>query len=167
MISIKDFRMSSQRNKEIDTTLPILKRDFGYIDFQFSEFPHIVGKIYKDSSEVYADFNISVFIKENCSRCLKDMIVHHSVSISGVLSNDEIMQEDEDVILTQEDMLDLEHILDMALIDYAPSKLLCKSDCKGLCKNCGADLNTTTCSCNIMDENIDPRMQILKDLLKK
>ena len=64
-------------------------------------------------------------------------------------------------------MLDLEHILDMALIDYAPSKLLCKSDCKGLCKNCGADLNTTTCSCNIMDENIDPRMQILKDLLKK
>ena len=125
------------------------------------------GKTYKDSSEVYADFNISVFIKENCSRCLKDMIVHHSVSISGVLSNDEIMQEDEDVILTQEDMLDLEHILDMALIDYAPSKLLCKSDCKGLCKNCGADLNTTTCSCNIMDENIDPRMQILKDLLKK
>ena len=45
MISIKDFRMSSQRNKEIDTTLPILKRDLGYIDFQFSEFPHIVGKI--------------------------------------------------------------------------------------------------------------------------
>ena len=36
MISIKDFRMSSQRNKEIDTTLPILKRDLGIDIHEFT-----------------------------------------------------------------------------------------------------------------------------------
>ncbi len=166
MISVKDFKTGSRRNKEVDITLSILERDLGDVEFKFSEFPKIIGNIYKDSSDICAYFDVELFIKENCSRCLKDMIVHENISVSGLLANDEIMQENEDVILMQDDMLDMEHILDMALIDYAPFKLLCKSDCKGLCKDCGVDLNTETCKCNIVDENIDPRMEVLKGLLK-
>ncbi len=31
------------------------------------------------------------------------------------------------------------------LILALPAKILCREDCKGLCAQCGADLNTTTC----------------------
>ncbi|MBQ6910221.1 MAG: DUF177 domain-containing protein [Synergistaceae bacterium] len=44
-----------------------------------------------------------------------------------------------------------------------PSKVLCKEDCAGLCPNCGADLNDGPCACNL-NENIDPRFSVLKDL---
>lgn len=35
-----------------------------------------------------------------------------------------------------------------------PIKPLCKLDCKGLCPNCGQDLNEKQCSCNIRKEDI-------------
>ncbi|MCF7811313.1 DUF177 domain-containing protein [bacterium] len=35
-----------------------------------------------------------------------------------------------------------------ALILGIPSKLLCKTDCKGLCLNCGVNLNVSECKCS-------------------
>ncbi|MBR2724398.1 MAG: DUF177 domain-containing protein, partial [Ruminococcus sp.] len=42
-------------------------------------------------------------------------------------------------------------------------KFLCKDDCKGLCFKCGADLNTSACSCDT--RVIDPRLEALRQLL--
>jgi len=40
---------------------------------------------------------------------------------------------------------------------------LCKPDCKGLCPICGNNLNDSLCDHNT--ETIDPRMEVLKQLL--
>jgi uncharacterized protein len=44
-----------------------------------------------------------------------------------------------------------------------PMKPLCRPDCKGLCPQCGANLNVTSCECEV--EDIDPRWSALKELL--
>ncbi|NIV30868.1 MAG: DUF177 domain-containing protein, partial [Anaerolineae bacterium] len=44
-----------------------------------------------------------------------------------------------------------------------PMKPLCRADCKGLCPQCGATLNLESCACET--ERIDPRLELLKDLL--
>ena len=31
---------------------------------------------------------------------------------------------------------------------YWPTKILCKEDCKGICKKCGKDLNQGACGCD-------------------
>lgn len=58
--------------------------------------------------------------------------------------------------------------LDDDIRDYAmlaiPMKKLCKEDCKGLCPECGQNLNSGSCSCT--SQEIDPRWQPLKDLKK-
>lgn len=41
--------------------------------------------------------------------------------------------------------------------------VLCRSDCKGLCPGCGANLNEGPHQC---DELIDPRLAKLRELLK-
>ena len=46
-----------------------------------------------------------------------------------------------------------------------PVKVLCKSDCMGLCSFCGADLNFTDCTCD--KSNIDPRWAGLRSLLNE
>jgi len=44
-----------------------------------------------------------------------------------------------------------------------PIKPICRPDCKGLCNQCGKNLNEGPCECN--DESIDPRLAALKALL--
>lgn len=44
-----------------------------------------------------------------------------------------------------------------------PMKPLCRSDCRGLCPQCGAHLNVTTCACH--QEWVDPRLAVLKALV--
>jgi uncharacterized protein len=45
-----------------------------------------------------------------------------------------------------------------------PMKLLCNSDCRGLCVHCGINLNDKTCDCS--EQEADPRLQKLKMFLK-
>lgn len=40
-----------------------------------------------------------------------------------------------------------------------PMKPLCRMDCRGLCTQCGANLNSETCTCD--QEQIDPRLALL------
>lgn len=46
-----------------------------------------------------------------------------------------------------------------------PMKFICREDCKGLCYQCGADLNEGDCVCN--RENGDARLSVLLDFKKK
>ena len=62
-------------------------------------------------------------------------------------------------------MLDLSDVLRQYLIANEPLKTLCREDCKGLCPECGVDLNAETCRCQ--DEPIDPRWGALADLLSQ
>ena len=43
-----------------------------------------------------------------------------------------------------------------------PMKVLCREDCKGICRTCGINLNDKTCSCGRTD--LDPRMAAIQDI---
>jgi len=108
--------------------------------------------------------NIEVTAKALCSRCLAvtqfNLNINFSLKFSDVISE----TESEDIIQFHGDEIDLyPKILEEIVLNW-PSQILCKSDCKGLCPNCGANLNITTCRCKIDD--IDPRLAVLKQLLK-
>jgi uncharacterized protein len=63
------------------------------------------------------------------------------------------------------DKIDLtEDIRDYALL-AVPMKRLCSENCKGLCTNCGADLNNGPCDCR--EEKMDPRWEPLQKLKLK
>ncbi len=44
-----------------------------------------------------------------------------------------------------------------------PMRPLCRPDCKGLCDQCGQDLNEGPCQCSRQDS--DPRLAVLRSLL--
>ena len=43
-----------------------------------------------------------------------------------------------------------------------PEKVLCAANCKGLCRNCGQNLNNGVCSCK--SDDLDPRLEKLRAL---
>jgi len=61
---------------------------------------------------------------------------------------DEDAEEDVDYLLVGDDStIDLAPALHAALLMETPFIILCKSDCKGLCPHCGANLNEGDCGC--------------------
>lgn len=62
-------------------------------------------------------------------------------------------------------ILDLGGLLRAEALIEQSHRQLCKPDCKGLCPECGANLNHETCTCQV--DMIDPRLAILKTLLGK
>ena len=97
-------------------------------------------------------FNVSGVLSSellmNCTKCNKEFNQEFSVDFSErfIKASDEEAEELDCYPFTGE-ILDLDRMVLDLLILNAPAYGLCKPDCKGLCPKCGADLNTTQCSC--------------------
>jgi uncharacterized protein len=50
-----------------------------------------------------------------------------------------------------------------------PMKVICRSDCRGLCASCGVNLNHEDCRCetHAMDPRMAPLARLKQDWLKK
>jgi uncharacterized protein len=59
----------------------------------------------------------------------------------------------------------LEDTLREQVLLAVPLKAICREDCKGLCRQCGADLNLAQCSCQVSVR--DPRWSALKEFRSK
>ena len=60
-------------------------------------------------------------------------------------------------------ILDLTKALREQIVLDLPMRSLCSPDCRGLCVECGKDLNEGPCDCVV--ESIDPRLVELRELL--
>jgi uncharacterized protein len=58
-----------------------------------------------------------------------------------------------------DDTIDLSDVVRQHLVLALPIAPRCAADCRGLCANCGADLNAGPCGCP--QEELDPRLQAL------
>ncbi|MBD5495113.1 MAG: DUF177 domain-containing protein [Lachnospiraceae bacterium] len=111
----------------------------------------------------YAAFTFAM----NCDRCLKpveeklELHISREVHVSDMssgLSDDE----EDDQSFMDGFQLNVEDLLNNEIIINWPRKVLCKPDCKGICLQCGKDLNTGTCECDTFVP--DPRMAMIKDI---
>ena len=59
----------------------------------------------------------------------------------------------------------LEDVLKEQVLLSAPVKSLCREDCKGLCAQCGSNLNLESCDCRPV--SVDPRWTALQEIRKK
>ncbi len=102
-----------------------------------------------------------------CSRCLKsfnysvEASFEKSYRLNPAVSDD---QDSEGLETISGDQLDLSELIRESILLEIPMKQVCSAECKGLCTKCGKDLNTGSCDC--VEDNIDPRLEVLKKLLK-
>ena len=101
-----------------------------------------------------------------CDRCAsefeRDIEFPIDVVLVTELANED--NEDEWVFPLEGDSADLEEIVRTVFVLNMDSKLLCEPDCKGLCCQCGKNLNEGPCNCQ---KELDPRFAALRQLLEK
>ena len=89
----------------------------------------------------------------DCSRCLEPIEVPISGEVEGYFlledaeAEFEEGAEEEFDVLGEDDTIDLAALLEAAILVDLPLQPLCKSDCSGLCPDCGANLNEGACDC--------------------
>ena len=104
-------------------------------------------------------------MKTECARCLDELETDVEFSVNELLSQRKESQEDsEDIILFDGYEIELDDIIADHFLMNVSGRYLCSDDCKGLCPQCGTNLNKGECNCKT--EYIDPRWQALADILK-
>ena len=106
--------------------------------------------------------------KTSCSRCLEDVDIDLKANIDAYYlieppETEEENEINEFEILPDDHTIPLGEIIKATLIVDAPTKPLCKDDCKGLCPKCGKNLNNESCSCSEEPDEANP-FAVLKDL---
>lgn len=107
-----------------------------------------------------ADFVLEL----DCDRCAKPIKPELSTEINHTLVTSLNDDTNDELVLVNELRFDLDELVIEDIFLGLPVKFLCKEDCKGICPNCGGDLNQGECGC---EKEVDPRLAVLKQLLDK
>jgi uncharacterized protein len=120
-----------------------------------------------DEGTALVSGELAIDLKMACSRCLEPAEEHISIPIEERFAHASAVKdldEDEDLIVVDEDKVDLRPYIEGTVLLYLPISPLCSGDCKGLCPDCGTNLNEQSCGCS--QDRIDPRLEALKKLLE-
>ena len=108
-----------------------------------------------------------------CVRCLREFLQTYDIPVNAqYLSEAPSVAHGEHVMPVEEaeayyyhgDVMVLDDLLRQEVLLALPIKPLCREDCRGLCPQCGEDLNVRACSCA---PPIDPRLAPLQQYFKK
>lgn len=146
---------------EIDTTFTFPSDD-PMSDSVFTPAPVAVkGTIKLNGNQFKLDVMYKSTWEYQCGRCLNpvDYVIQGEIKRSIVKDGDD---GDDEIIVVESAIIDLYDVIYNDIVLNLPLQVMCDEDCKGLCPDCGMNLNSGTCNCS--QESIDPRLAKLKNL---
>ena len=112
---------------------------------------------------------LSVVSQDVCSRCLEPVRLTCDIDFQeefaptiDVDSGVRLAVPGDAFAIDERQVLDLNEAIRQYRLAARPIQSLCRPDCKGLCPDCGADLNQGPCPCPL--ESADPRWHALAGL---
>lgn len=127
--------------------------------------------IIREYDHIRVHGSVATSVGMGCSRCLGETVHDVASAFTIFYSKDTgLPQDEEEVELAEEDLISATYegeeidfsaeIAEQVLLAI-PFKPLCREDCRGLCGNCGADLNVAECGCD--RQGINPKFSALKN----
>jgi uncharacterized protein len=131
-------------------------------------------EIHKDKDRFRLVGRVRTELELTCSRCVEPYklpvdaafdLRYLPASAASTDAESEIEEDDLETSYYSDDQIDLNELMREQFYLALPMKPLCRDDCKGLCAQCGTNLNTGTCDCSPVWE--DPRLAALKAIKGK
>ena len=131
----------------------------------------INGSLTRVDDDVYLKGAVMTSVVASCSRCLDTLLysIDSGLKSHFVPSNDrftsvrdvELHASDIDAEVYENQQIDLTQSIRDSILLAVPFMCLCKENCKGICSQCGKNLNQGLCNCK-NESFTDPRMESLK-----
>lgn len=122
------------------------------------------GKVTAFAGEARMEAEVTFTFEIPCDRCLEPIRSEYCYRFSHGLVRTLNQEDNNDYIQVEDEKIDVDELLRADILLELPSKFLCKPDCKGLCSQCGKNLNEGDCGCN--KTRIDPRLEVLQQLIQ-
>lgn len=118
--------------------------------------------------QIHINGQLQTRLEMVCARCLEPVVEEVSRDFDLFYRPLQSMQRDDEMRLKLDDTemaffqgegLFLTDVLAEQVLLSIPMKVICRSDCRGLCPHCGTNLNHDECRCSV--QTLDPRMASL------
>jgi DUF177 domain-containing protein len=131
---------------------------------------HFVGEIERSDGKTRVRGTITADMTLDCTRCLTPINRELDLPFEAVfVETPEEGKGDKELVdfeLVESpvsgDSLNIADVIREQILLDLPEQVFCKDDCKGLCPQCGANLNLIDCKCE--NDEIDPRWEALRNL---
>jgi len=114
---------------------------------------------------------LSVYSSDQCSRCLEPLRTSYAVEFQeefgptvDIDTGLRLAPPDDMFEIDERQTLDLNEAIRQYRIAWQSMKPLCRPDCKGLCPNCGANLNLGPCACSAKGNMEDQALAALHEI---
>jgi uncharacterized protein len=172
--------------KDLAVRKQLIRKSYapGSIDYQTAEMKQIdplevnaTAELLDGQIRIAGDIETKVELV--CARCLEPVVDEVSRSFdlfySPVPKGGEkpeearLNEDDAEIGFFEGEGIFLADVLREQVLLALPMKVICRSDCRGLCPNCGANLNHEECRCetHATDPRLAPLARLKQDWLKK
>lgn len=122
---------------------------FNGLDFRIEGDVGVSGRLFSSGdTEFYWRGDVAATVVAECRRCLEPVELRTASHFEALFTPD---ADNEDpavyVIARNRGEIDLSDAVREELILSVPALVLCRTDCRGICAGCGANLNSDTCRC--------------------
>ncbi len=129
---------------------------------------------HQDVEDIRLVGSVEARLEFSCARCLDPVeqdvnknfdLIYRPLGVDRRADEAAISEAETEIGYYQGEGLLLEDVLREQVLLAAPVRALCREECKGLCPQCGRNLNLEQCDCE--QHVIGPRWDALSDIKKK
>ena len=129
---------------------------------------------HQDVEDIRLVGKVEAHLEFSCARCLEPVVddvdksfdlIYRPLGVDRRADEVAISEAETEIGYYQGEGLLLEDALREQVLLATPVRALCREDCKGLCPQCGRNLNVEQCNCE--QHLSDPRWDALSEIKKK
>ena len=117
----------------------------------------------RNSKGIYVTGKLASNAEAECARCLEPVHLPIEFELDDLFYYPPHTAPEGEFVVGEDGFIDMAPLVRQLSLLEIPMQPFCKPDCKGLCPECGKNLNEGSCQCEVDD--IDPRLSVLRDLL--
>lgn len=117
----------------------------------------------RTSRGIYLNGELNSHIETECTRCLATVSLPITIELDDLYYHPAHTAPPGEFAIDEDRVLDLAPLIRELSLLAIPMQVYCHDACKGMCEQCGANLNENPCDCVVDD--IDPRLAALRVLL--
>lgn len=124
------------------------------------------GKLSLRHGQVRVDYELGFELSFCCARCLEQTEKPGKLNFTHIVLEGLSEDKAEDAVGAPGGLLDLTELAmgDLSLGFIRP--FFCREDCRGICPECGTNLNQAECGC-AGKKKVDPRLAVLLDFIQE
>lgn len=164
LFDLKSVFLNDGETKQLSYQLDISGVDIDGV-FPFTSPVNITAEAKNRASLVSLSLLCDFDCERPCDRCGETVKKAEKLVFEHRLVQTLVDDTNDDYIETPDFTLELDDVVITDIILSYPQKFLCREDCRGLCPQCGKNLNEGDCGCE--KTAVDPRLEILKQFMEE